>query len=67
MTGEAVKVTDVPAQSVVCEAEILTVGALMELTVTMILLLNKTAGVAQTAFEVNTQYMVSLFDKLLLV
>jgi hypothetical protein len=65
-TAVATKVTEPLAHITGSVGLILTDGALMLLTVIMILALATTAGVAQTALEVSTHHMVSLLASVLL-
>ena len=63
MVGVAVKVTLVPAQIVVADAEILTLTGRFGFTVMVTVLDVAGLPVAQVAFEVNTQVTTSLFTR----
>lgn len=67
MVGVAVKVIFVPAQIVVLGVLIETFGVLDGLTVIVIALLIILFAVTQPALLVNTQVMISLFAKVLLL
>jgi hypothetical protein len=60
LVGEAVKVTEVPAQMVVAEALILTLTGRFGLTVIVILLDKAGFPEAQPAFDVSSHVITSL-------
>ncbi len=60
--GKVVKLTIVPEQMVVDDAEILTEGATLLFTVMLIAFEFAVALVIHVAFEVNTQVTTSLFN-----
>ncbi len=62
MVGVAEKVTEVPAQTVVAEAEIETLTGKLLLTVIVTVLEIAGLPVAQVALEVNWQVMASEFE-----
>ena len=63
MVGVAVKVTLVPAQIVVADAEILTLTGRFGFTVMVTVLDVAGLPVAQVALDVNTQVTTSLFTR----
>lgn len=67
MVGVAVKVTLVPAQIVVADAEILTLAGKLGFTVMVTVFEVAGLPVAQVAFEVRTHVMVLPFVRALLV
>ena len=67
MVGEAVNVTDVPAQTAPEGlAPILTEGVTLGLTVIVIWLDVAVTGLAQVAFDTSTHFITSLFTNALL-
>jgi len=60
LVGVAVKVTEVPVQMVVSEAEITTAGTKTEFTVIVIVFDVAVVGATHEAVEVITQVMMSL-------
>ena len=61
MTGDAVKVTDVPAHTVVAEAAIVTLTGRIGLTVMVNAFDVAGLPVPQVSLEVNSQVITSLF------
>jgi hypothetical protein len=61
LLGDAVNVTDVPAQIVDADALTVTVGVTFALTIIVTLLEFAVVGLAQTAVEVITQVIISEF------